>query len=336
MPGRLPLRAVLLAASVALAASSARADDPAAAQSLFNDAKKLMTAGKYADACPKLEESQRLAPATGTKFNLADCYEHIGRTASAWAGFLSVASSAKNANQASRERAARDRATALEPKLARIAVVVPEPSRATGLAVTRDGEPVGDAEWAGEAMPVDPGQHTIAASAPGKRAWKAIVDVQGVATTTKLIVPPLDDEPVPAPAAGTAVATGASAPPAPPPAAPASSSTLGWVLVGVGGAVIAGGAVVWALRGSEESKLDGECGAAETACPASASGDISTGKAYTVLGIGFFALGGASLVAGASFLLLGGHDGKTAGATGARLVPVVGPQISGLRLEASF
>ena len=98
-----------------LPSGSARADDPAGAQALFSEAKKLMSAGKYAEACPKLEESQRIAPATGTKFNLGDCYEHVGRSASAWAAFLSVAASARNANQGAREKAARDRAKALEP-----------------------------------------------------------------------------------------------------------------------------------------------------------------------------------------------------------------------------
>src|ERR1700679_2098040 len=62
------LRALLMAASVALAAPSARADDPAAAQALFNDAKRLMSAGKYPDACPKLEESERLPPGRRAEF----------------------------------------------------------------------------------------------------------------------------------------------------------------------------------------------------------------------------------------------------------------------------
>jgi hypothetical protein len=321
-----PLRAALLSASVALFAPPARADDPAAAQSLFNDAKKLMTAGNYAEACPKLEESQRLAPAVGTRFNLADCYEHVGRSASAWAAFLSVASSAKNASQAAREKAARDRATALEPKLSRLAVVIPPPSRAAGLAVTRDGESVGDAEW-GEAMPVDPGEHTVAASAPGKHGWKAIVDVQGVPSTTKVIVPPLDDEPVAPPPASPA-ASSAPAPAAP--AAPSSASPLGWVLIGMGGAAVVGGAVVWVMRGNEESKLDAECGPSGASCPPGSSGDISSGKTDTVLGATFFAVGGAAVLVGASLLLFGGHDAKATAS--ARIVPALG----GLRLEGSF
>src|SRR4051812_5478245 len=80
----------------------ARAD--AVAQALFNDAKTLMQAGKYAEACPKLEESQRLGPAIGTQFNLAVCYEALGKMASAWSLYLDVAGVAKSTNQPEREK----------------------------------------------------------------------------------------------------------------------------------------------------------------------------------------------------------------------------------------
>jgi hypothetical protein len=323
--------AAFLAISIGLTPSFARADDPAAAQALFNEAKKLMAAGNYTDACPKLEESQRLAPAMGTKFNLADCYERTGRTASAWAAFLSVASIAKNTNQAAREKAARDRAASLEPKLSRMAVVVPAASRATGLTVTRDGQAVGDAEW-GESMPIDPGEHTVAAAAPAKRGWKAIVEVEGAGSSAKVIVPALDDEPTapsPGPSAPAAVAPA-------PVAASGSSSTPGWVLIGVGGAALVGGAVVWALRSADESTLDAECGPNGASCPASAAGDISSGKTYTALGVGLFAVGGAGVIAGASWLLLAGHEPKTPSIAGAKLVPALGPRGGGVRVEVAF
>ncbi|MEO8874495.1 MAG: hypothetical protein ABI461_02820, partial [Polyangiaceae bacterium] len=73
------LRARITGASIAaaamLATGLAHAADTAAAQALFSDARKLMNDGKYADACPKLEESENLDPGMGTMYNLGDCYE---------------------------------------------------------------------------------------------------------------------------------------------------------------------------------------------------------------------------------------------------------------------
>src|SRR5262245_34306285 len=80
--------------------------DPAAAQALFDEALKLMKKGRHAEACPKLTESQRLDPGVGTQFHLADCFENVGRVASAWALFLEVESVAKASSQPDREKVA--------------------------------------------------------------------------------------------------------------------------------------------------------------------------------------------------------------------------------------
>jgi hypothetical protein len=309
------------------------ADDPAGAQALFNEAKKLVAAGKYAEACPKLEESQRLAPAVGTKFNLSDCYEHTGKLASAWAGFLSVAAASKNANQGQREKAARDRAAAIEPKLSRLAVGVPDAARVVGLEVRRDGEAIGEAEW-GESMPVDPGEHTITATAPGKRPWKGIVEVTGAASLAKMLVPPLDDEPPPPAPVATEPSSASAAPAAaaPPPPSP-PSKTLGWVLVGVGGAALVGGGVAWAMKSSTQSTLDGECGPTGQSCPPSASNDIANGKTYDALAVGLFALGGISAIAGVTYLVVAG---KSPNASSALVVPVMSPGGGGAAVVGRF
>src|SRR6185436_13105064 len=89
--------------------------DSAAARALFTEGRQLMSAEKYAEACPKLEESLRLDPGMGTRFNLAHCWEKIGRSASAWAMFLDVAAAARAAGQQQRDTAAKERAAALEP-----------------------------------------------------------------------------------------------------------------------------------------------------------------------------------------------------------------------------
>jgi hypothetical protein len=163
----------------------------AAAQELFDAAKKLTKEGKYAEACPKFEESQRLAPAPGTEFFLADCWEHIGRFASAWAAYVEVADQSKAAGQTDRERITRERATKLAAKLSRLTIVVPASSRMPGLVVKRDGVVLREPQW-GVPVPVDPGRHKIEASAPGAEPWEMNADASGEGRNTSVEVPKLD------------------------------------------------------------------------------------------------------------------------------------------------
>jgi hypothetical protein len=188
--------AALLAAAVAcLLARPALAQndvDEAAARVLFAEARKLVAAGDYAAACPKFEESFRLDPGIGTSFNLADCWEHTGRTASAWGRFLSVAATARVAGQAEREQVARERAATLEPQLSYLVVTVVSPQ--DGLAVQRDAIPVGHASW-GLPVPVDPGPHVIQAAAPGKKPYTTTVTVAAAGETVKVALQPLQNAP---------------------------------------------------------------------------------------------------------------------------------------------
>jgi tetratricopeptide (TPR) repeat protein len=158
------LRACAIAVAVSTCAPAtalaASAQDSAVAQSLYDQARTLAAAGNWADACGKFEESQRLDPTPVTEYHLADCYEHAGRTASAWTTFLDLATTARAAKRADREKAATDRATALEPKLTRLVVDVPPGAQVPDLVVRRDGEAVGRGQW-GTPVPVDPGKHLL-------------------------------------------------------------------------------------------------------------------------------------------------------------------------------
>jgi hypothetical protein len=188
--------ALLCGASV-LVAARARADtspqERAAAQALFDEARRLMAEHRYPEACPKLEESERLEPGVGTRFNLAVCYEGVGRNASAWSLFLEVAASARQAAERAREQAARARAAAIEPKLPRLRIVVPEPARARGLRITRGDADVGPAQW-GSAVPTDPGTYAITATAPGKQPWRVDVAAPPNGETHTVSIAPLADE----------------------------------------------------------------------------------------------------------------------------------------------
>src|SRR5437764_5986851 len=78
----------------------------ATAEALFEDGKRLASAGEYAAACPKFAASQKLDPAVGTALNLADCYEKLGRTACAWAEFRSAEAGARSIGSKDREELA--------------------------------------------------------------------------------------------------------------------------------------------------------------------------------------------------------------------------------------
>ena len=146
-----------------------------------------MRDGKLTEACPMLEESQRLDPAVGTEYNLAECDERAGKTASAWALFLDVAATTKAAGQTAREQVARERAAALAPKLVKLLITVPA-NPPEGLEIRRDGVPVGRTQW-GIALPVDPGAHTLAVTAPGYKPYKTSFTLAGEGQTTAMAIP---------------------------------------------------------------------------------------------------------------------------------------------------
>ncbi len=243
-----------LAPQLAFAADPPTSDaDPASAGGLFYAARTLMQEGRFAEACPKLEESVRLDPGLGTQFNLADCNEHVGKVATAWAGFLEVAAAAKASNQPGRESLARKRAAVLERRLPKL--VVDASGATAGLEVRRDGIVVASAAW-GTPVPVDPGTHRIVANAPGKQTWETTISTpEGqtvrVSVPRKLLAAPV----VVAAATGVAgvdAAVPATATPANvvapyfPPAvveSPGSAQgTVGWVVMGVGAAGLGLGA----------------------------------------------------------------------------------------------
>ncbi len=177
--------------------------DHAAAQALFDEARRLIAAKDYDRACPKLAESMRLDPAPGTQLNLADCYERVGKTASAWANFRDVEVRARRDGNEKREKVARERAEALAPRLSRVILLGPDPSRRPkGLRILRDDTELGVGVL-GSALPIDPGEHRIAAEAKGKLPWstKLVVDEEG--KTYRVKVPLLADAPQPERAIGT-------------------------------------------------------------------------------------------------------------------------------------
>src|SRR5262249_10596980 len=150
--------------------------------------------------------------------------------------FREAAEIAAHRNDA-REKTARARAAALEPTLSKIVIdVAPAAKSSSGLKVERDGIVVGSALW-GSPVPVDPGPHSVTASAEGKKKWSGNVTVAAGGQTASISVPELEPE--------AAVAQPAAVVPSTTPAAGASTSLDTSASGGQGArtaALVAGGA----------------------------------------------------------------------------------------------
>jgi len=281
----------LVAIAVLFFSHAAYADDNASrADALFQEATALVQQGRYADACPKLEESQSIDPAVGTQFNLADCYEHVGRTATAHALFMEVARVAKLAGKFEREKSARERADALAPKLGHLTILVT--SEVPGLEVHVAKKTVAKDDW-GKPMPEDAGTYAIVATAPEHASFEAQAIVADGATQT-ITIPALVSTAPPPP------------PPAPPPPPPKSSTmkTLALVSAGVGVAGVAVGTIAGVIAISKHSDADRDCpkDTYHFNCPTQAGTDAwnASTSAGNISTIGFI-VGGVGL-AGAAVL----------------------------------
>ncbi len=174
----------------------------ASAEALFNEGVSLVASGSFAEGCRKFEASQALDATLGTELRLADCYERLGRTASAWALFKHAQGMAHVQNQTDRESLAAERAQALEQRLAFLSLTLAGPAP-PGLQIEQNGRALPLASL-GVALPVDPGQQLIRVSAPGYRAWSQAVEVAATPRTLSLQIPRLVAEPKPAAAVGAA------------------------------------------------------------------------------------------------------------------------------------
>jgi hypothetical protein len=239
---RLPIGLAL----VVLALPATARADPATAEALFREGRRLLEEGNYAAACPKLAESQSQDPASGTLINLALCYEKQGRLASAWAQYQLAAALARQDGRPDRVEAAEKQLSRLDSTVPRVVLhsVRPEP----GMLVTLGNVRVGVAGFESR-IPLDPGTYEVVVSAPGHVDYRTRITVVESETRT-LEIPAL--APAPAPPATAPVVDAPRAPPRKPPPSPTSSPATassrksvpvaGYILAGAGAAGLGVGA----------------------------------------------------------------------------------------------
>jgi hypothetical protein len=304
--------AFVLASGVLAAAVDAHAEPSeggaAAAESLFQEGRKLMDAKRYSEACPKLVASQKIAPAVGTLLNLADCYERAGQLASAWARFHEAIALAQHLGRPDREKTAKERADKLEPRLIKLTIV----SQEKDVEVKLDGN-VLDAAALGTAVPVDPGKHAIEATAKGKKAFTTTVDVSDHARSPSVEIPALDVDPEAAKGGSSGSSSGSSGDSHGSEERPGGTSTLrivSYVAMGLGVVGLGVGTVFGLRTSSIWTEAQTHCKGIE--CDRTGVTLATDAKnAGTVSTISFIA-GGVLLAGGAVLFFTAPNGGKSA------------------------
>jgi hypothetical protein len=314
---------------VSAARGDASTQDQALAEALFREGKRLVSSGSIPEACAKFAESQRLDPRTGTLLYLATCHEQQGKTASAWAEYNEVAEQSSHQKQSDRAALARGRLVALEPKLSRLVVKAPA---TRGVSITLDGHALNPAAL-GTPLPVDPGTHTIAAAAPGKKAWTVGVEIAPGSSTSEVGVPPLDDEaaPVVTPAPAPAQQSTPHADDAPTTDG-SSARTIGMVVGGAGVVALGIGSYFGLHAAAQRRDADTMC--VGTACTQAGLDEHANSRTSALVSTVAFAIGIPAVVAGAWLFFTSPRPGARTATT--RIAPAIAPGSARLVAETRW
>jgi serine/threonine-protein kinase len=343
--------AVIAFVAVLATSSRAQAQTPGAnvkrAEQLFQEGRALVEAGKFAEACPKFEESQRLDPGLGTLLNLAACYEEVGKLASALTAFRSAEEQARAAgtSEKKREQTAAERARAIESRVARLTITLATLDRPADFVVTRDGIPVPPLDF-GRRIPVDPGTIVIEAKAAGFEPYRTEVVIGREAAPRTIDIPAL------APAGGGAgdvgaglgnatVGTGDGGTPGDGSATGVDTdvdtgrkSSRKTIALGVGIAGIVGLGAGIGLGVSAKGQYDDvpctQNGSPPTGCTAAEEDRIDKARSRGNLGTLVGAVGLVAIGAGAALYLTAPKSHSVA------VAPVVTPREVGLALSGDF
>jgi hypothetical protein len=324
--------------------------DKASARDLTIEGYSALESGNYAAAFDRFTRADALYHAPSVILGLARAQVGLGKLVSAQELYSRAAHETLPANASSAsKKAVRDAQKELDALTPRIPSVIITVTGSDAPRVTLDGAEIRAAAL-GVKRPVDPGKHVIAASAAGLATSEVTVNfAEGKSESVTLNLEPPVAAPPPvvavAPVAQVApVATHMTAAPAPlPPAAPLATipsaplapeldhiavhssprKTLGFVVLGVGGAGLVLGGITGGLALSKHSEIEQACGDGHCR-PAQEPMLRSKVSAYETVGalstIGFIA--GGALAATGVVLIVTAPRAKT---TQAAITAVVGP-----------
>jgi hypothetical protein len=292
---------------VALGASVASAS-PKEAQERFEEGRALVKAGHPDQAIPKFLASIAAEPTIAALLNLADCYERVGKLASARARFKQAQELARGKDPV-RYDEARKRVELLDPRVSTITLL--PPPRSEGAQVWIDAVEVPKDQWGGP-LPYDGGKHeVITQDADGARTTRTVVlPLEGARETVAIS----DGQPRPAGGEpGAPASAGASGAPGSTPGGdarePGSSSAMRTVGIAIGatGIVALGvGAATGFVALRAKGDLDDAC-PAYPQCPAERRDELvdvdDRARTFGTVSTITFVVGGALTALGAVLFL---------------------------------
>jgi hypothetical protein len=322
-----------LTASLLGAASPIRADEPTPEkptveewERLFDEGREKMSTPASLDAgCRLLEQSYELRKRGDTLLNLAECHRRQGKTATAWREFDEAIKYAQEVEFTEAIKAAEGLRDHLATMLSRLRVDVRAP-KLPELQVWLDGKELPAAQW-GEPLFVDPGPHTVRATAAEHSPFEKQVDVKPLGGEEAIVSVTL--KPI-------------AKPPPPPPPPPEVEGFPLWTFALTGGAsaIALGLSVAFGVDTvAANDELNEGCGGEQRlACPASLDPLGLREREERSFGL-FVGLGVAGL-AGAAATAIGlgvalGADAETA-AGSVSLVPLAYPSGGGAMLGGTF
>ncbi|MBL8604170.1 MAG: hypothetical protein JNK72_19745 [Myxococcales bacterium] len=306
----------------ASAASAQSGREDLARRDLIAQAEAARDRGEHAQALQLAQQAAAIRQHPSLRVMLAAEHRAVGHLVEALAEARACVREAEIDRQLrNRDRilaSCRGTVTELEPRIARLQLQV-EGTLPEG-ATVRVGEDEVRASLVNAPIAVSPGEIRVRVEAPGfepidQRAQA--VSGQSLAMTLRLVAVRAP-EPPPAPVAApvTPAQAPAPAPMATPTSPVVSTSSHGpgaapWVLVGAGGALAIGGAVMLGLSSSAET--EGQNGCDDTGvCTPDAEAALDRADTYNTLAIVGFAAGGAAVIGGLVWAALAPRGGAHA------------------------
>jgi hypothetical protein len=329
---------LIVVAAILTYGGTARADDAAAAEAMFQRGKTHMDAMRYAEACADFAVSESLDSSVGTLLNLGECNVKLGKTASSWAAFAKAAVKAEREGQLRRMEYAKQRASDVEPLMTRLEVRVLG-ERPVGMKITREREgmrkPDDMSLLVGSPVPVDPGAYLIVATAPAYKRWEEQVEIVGEGQTVVVEVPVLEASPVEATPEGTTPGSSTLIMQAPRKDPGANRRLIALGVGGVGIAAVTTGFIFGALANSDLGKSESHCDD-DNLCDQAGVDLVADAKSSANISTVLVSLGGAALLAGGVLWFTAPSSSEKAHTSGLQTVPLMGPDQVGFAVRGGF